>query len=59
MPGEFQKGKILLAHRMYDSDGAHAAAPEPHNRPPRAAKLALKRLRIFGWHAEMLLEKSF
>jgi hypothetical protein len=44
---------------MYNSDGAHAAAAEPHNRPPRAAKLALKRLHICRRQPKMLLEKSF
>ena len=57
MPGKREKCGILLAHVRENADGAEAAAGEPDNGAPGAAKLALKRPHILGRQMKMFFEK--
>jgi hypothetical protein len=44
---------------MEDTDGTQRAGGQTNDHAPRAAKLALERLHLFGGEPEMLLEKPF
>ena len=59
MPGEFQESDVLFAHLVAHANGAEFFAGQPDHAAPRAAEMAVQRLRLFHRCMEMLLKKLF
>src|SRR4249919_120478 len=59
MTREFQKGDVLFAHVIQNSDGSLFSAGQPNNLAPRPAQLHLQWLHVLYRDAEMLLKEIF